>query len=175
MQAKYIFIVFILFLTGCKSEYLNFNQKILFEKHYSNWAWGYQNNGFLIDSLGFVNAFDLSKDTIKWNEPDKDGYIGVAEMNENYSRCDSIICQINTDTLTHYTDKIWAASKGKISEPLNEMADAGIITYSAFIFDGKTNRYKKVLLKIWGDTSIDNHAPEAKEIYQWMKKIGQNY
>jgi len=173
MKAKYLFFIIIMTFTGCKTEYPNFNRKILFEKHYVNWAWGYQNKGFLVDSLGFVNAFDLSKDSIKWNEPDKDGYIGIVEMNENLSYCDSVICQIDADTLAHYTDKILAASKGKISEPVNQMADAGSITYSAFIFDEKTNQYKKILIKTWGDWSVDNSAPEAKEIYQWMMRIGQ--
>lgn len=175
MKAKYI--IFILFMTliACKTEYPNINQRILFEKHYTNWAWSFQNNGYLIDSLGSVRTFDLSKDTIKWNEPDKDGYISLAEMNKNFSHCDSIIYQINTDTLSYYVGKIWAASKGKISEPVNQMADAGSITYSAFIFVEKTNCYKKVLIKTWGDWSIDNDSPEAEEIYQWMMRIGKKH
>jgi len=34
------------------------------------------------------------------------------------------------------------------------MADAGTTTYSAFIFNEKTNQYKQIILKTDGDISI---------------------
>ena len=171
MKAKYLIPFVLIILISCKTETPSISQKILFEKHYTNYAWIYQNNGYLIDSSGNVKAFDLSNDTLKWNEPDKDGNISVTKMNENLALCKSIVGKVNQDTLTHYSGKIWSASYGKITMPNTQMADAGSIVYSAFIYNGKTNKYQKVMIKTWGDLMIDNSAPEAVSIYQWMQRI----
>lgn len=172
MKTKNILFTIIICLTACNAEIPDFKQKILFEKRYTNWAWSYQNRGFMIDSLGFVRGFDLSKKTVEWNNPDSDGYITKAKMDKNLSYCDSIITQIDPDTLKHYVAKIWGASKGKITKPQMQMADFGEITYSAFIFDNKTNRYKEVMIKIYGDWMRDNNSTEAIDIFQWMNRIG---
>lgn len=171
MKAKYLIPLLFMVLISCKNEMPTIAQKILFEKHYCNYAWGSQNNGYLIDSLGNVMAFDISKDSIKWNEPDKNGYISAAKMNENMARCKSIVAKVQQDTLDYYSGKIWASSYGKISEPVNQMADAGSIVYSAFIYDEKTNNYQQVMLKTWGDWMINNSAPEAVSIYLWMQRV----
>jgi|GEM_PF-209761 len=171
MKAKYLLAFICIVFMSCKTETPLIQQKIVFEQHYVNSAWGYQNKGYLIDSSGYVRTFDLSKDSIKWNEPDKDGFISTEKMNENLAHCKSIAGLINKDSLSYYAGKIWAASQGKISEPVNQMADAGSIVYSAFIFDKETKRYKKVMLKTWGDRMIDNNAPEAVSIYKWMEKL----
>ena len=160
--------------TNQKDEEIpSFHQKVLFEMHQASSFMGHQETCYLVDSSGYEFHFQSSiNDTIKWNNPDKDGYISLAEMNENLSHCNMLIGTVNPDTLSHYIGKIWAASKGKISESVTEQwFDAGIITYSAFIFDEKTNRYKKVMIKTKGDWMIDNDAPEAEEIYQWMMRI----
>jgi hypothetical protein len=156
---------------SCKTEVPVLHQKILFEQHYVNYAWSYQNSGYLVDSLGYVRVFNLSKDTIKWNEPDKDGTISVEQMTRNLELCTTLVGQIDPDTISYYSSKIWAASKGNISAPQNIMADAGSNVFSAFIFDNKTNKYQKVMLKTWGDWTINNDAPEAESIYSWMTRI----
>jgi hypothetical protein len=48
---------------SCKTEVPVLHQKILFEQHYVNYAWSYQNSGYLVDSLGYVRVFNLSKYT----------------------------------------------------------------------------------------------------------------
>jgi len=171
MKPKYFIPFLMLVLISCNTETPTIAQRILFEKHYVNYAWGYQNNGYLIDSLGNVLTFDISKDTAKWNEPDKDGYISTAKMNENLARCKSFVGIIHPDSLNYYSGKIWGASNGSISAPVNQMADAGSIVYSAYIYDIKSNVYKKVMLKTWGDWMIINNAPEAESIFEWMQRI----
>jgi hypothetical protein len=173
MKTKNLIFLLFLVLTSCNSELPNFKQKVLFELHYSNWAWGYQNRGFLIDSLGYVRAFDLSKKTSEWNSPDSTGYITKDKMDGNLEFCDSVICQLNADTLSHYIGKIWGASKGTISKPEMQMADFGELVYSAYIYDDKTNRYKVVMIKTYGDWMSNNSSTEAEEIYAWMNRIGK--
>ena len=53
------------------------------------------------------------------------------------------------------------------------MADFGEIRYSAYIYDEKKNRYKEVLIKLYGDLMCNNSSSEAEEIYGWMNRIGQ--
>jgi len=171
MKTKEIIPLLFFFLMSCSDDTPNFKQQVLFEKHYSNWAWGYQENGYLIDSLGNVKSFDLTKETSKWNYADSLGYISKEKMDKNLQLCRTIIKQINRDSLTYFTHKIPGAAIGKLSEPEAQMADFGEIRYYAYIFDKKTNRYKQVMIKTYGDFMIENNAAEANEIYQWMSKI----
>ena len=170
-NSTYFFAFILIAITSCKTEVPIVHQKILFEQHYMNYAWGYQNKGYLIDSLGNVRTFDISKDTVKWNEADKERSISAAKLAQNIALCTSIVYQINHDTLSFYSGKIEAASKGKVSEPLNQMADAGSNVFSAFMYDEKTNSYKKIMLKTWGDWTINNDSPEAESIYSWMVRL----
>ena len=171
MKTKEIIFIFILGLVACTNEIPSFKQQILFEKHYTNWAWGYQNNGYLIDSLGYVRPFDLSKTSIEWNYPDSLGYISEKKMEQNLSHCGASVYQLNADSLSFYVSKIWGASKGKISQSDLQMADFGEIRYSAYIYDEKNKCYKEVLIKLYGDITRDNSSPEAGEIYGWMNRI----
>ncbi|PIR12635.1 MAG: hypothetical protein COV50_07910, partial [Flavobacteriales bacterium CG11_big_fil_rev_8_21_14_0_20_35_7] len=56
-----------IFLTTCDATKIvnpNFNQKILFEAGYINFAWGKVHTGFLIDSVGNVFCYNLPQ---HWN------------------------------------------------------------------------------------------------------------
>jgi len=172
MKRSNLIILFAFVVTACSNEIPSFKQKILFEKHYTNWAWSYQNNGFLIDSVGNVRPFDLSKKSVEWNYPDSLGYISKEKMDENLSYCDASNNQLKADSLLHYVNKIWNASKGIISQSNLQMADFGEIRYSAYIYDENTNRYKEVLIRLYGDITRDNSSTEAGEIYSWLNRIG---
>jgi len=173
MKTNYILIFFLLVLASCKEDIPVLKQKIYFEKHYTNMAWLPQSNGFLIDSTGTVMTFNWVEVSHVWYDPDSTGTVSSTNMDKNISYCQAANYHINADTLKLYVDKIYGASKGKISVPQVVMADAGTTTYSAFIFDLKTNRYKQVLLKTDGDIYTTNSAPQAEEIYQWMRRIGK--
>lgn len=172
LKTNFAFLLLITIISySCNNDIPNFKQKILFGVQYTNWAWGYQNKGFLIDSMGYVRAFDLSKTKQEWKNSDSSGYISKAEMETNLSYCDSVIYNLNVDSLSHYTGKIVAASKGTISKPVTQMADFGEIRYSAYIYDEKYGRYKEVLIKLYGDIMINNSSKEAEDIYGWLKRI----
>ncbi|MDD4967826.1 MAG: hypothetical protein PHT07_00170 [Paludibacter sp.] len=173
MKTNYIYFLFLLGLISCSEEIPVLKQKIYFEKHYVNMAWIPQSTGFLVDSTGNVLQFSWVEVFHIWYDPDSTGMVSSSNMDKNISYCQPAVIHINADTLKHYVDKIYEASKGKVSDPQHVMADAGTTTYSAFIFDPKTNRYKQVLLKTDGDISTTNSAPAADEIYQWLKRIGK--
>lgn len=169
-----LFFALIIGLFSCNNE-LNTNinqQKVYFEVHQANYAWIVYNNGIMIDSAGNVKSFDL-KSVNEWEYPDKKGNISAEAMNNNYKRCTSLVTKIEMDSLKYYVDKIEKAAKGSLSKPQTIMADAGITEYIAYIYDTKTNLYKKVLLFQWGDNQITNNSKEAKELYQWLTRIKQ--
>lgn len=172
MNTKLLIFLSLVFFTSCKSDLILLNQKVYFEMHSANSAWGFHNSGYVIDSAGNVLSFELSQKSYAWNEPDSLGFITSEAMNINVSRCNSVIQKLNADSLALYVRKIPAASLGKISKPKQVMADAGSISYSAYIYDAKKDRYKRVLLKMWGDWMITNDAPEAQQLYLWMSKLG---
>lgn len=157
-------------LLSCSDNLFTPHQKLYFEVHYINYAWGYQNTGFLIDSSGYVRRFDLSHN-VYWNYVDSLGFISDNKMDENIALCDTIITQIKADTLQYYVTKINDAGKGNISNPENYMYDAGEIEYVAYIFNAKTYNYRKILLFTWGDIEQTNNAPAANEIFQWLRRI----
>ena len=173
MKINHLIIGFSFFLISCIEEIPELKQKIFFEKHYVNTAWIPQSTGFLIDSLGIVREFSWVEVYHSWYDPDSTGHVSSVNMDKNISYCQPGNTRINLDTLKKYVDEIQAAAKGTITVPQHVMADAGITTYSAFIFNKKTNQYKQVMLKTEGDISITNDSPVALDIYQWMKRLGK--
>ena len=173
MKSHFIILLFVLSLFSCKEEIPNLKQKIYFEKHYANMAWLPKSSGWLIDSVGNVREFRWVEVFHDWYDPDSLGYVSNSDMDKNISYCQTINYHINPDTLQFYINKIYEASKGKISEPQLVMADAGTTTYSAFIFEEKTNRYKQVFIRMDGDLLKTNSSPEANEIFQWMARFGK--
>ena len=172
MKTKFLILSVLVFFSSCKSDLVLLNQKVYFEMHSVNSAWGFHNSGYLIDSVGNVLSFELSQKSYAWNDPDSLGFISAEAMDINVSRCNSVIQKLDADSLAFYVRKIPAASLGKISKPEQVMSDAGGKSYSAFIYDAKKDRYKRVLLKIWGDWMVTNDAPEAQQLYLWMNRIG---
>lgn len=173
MKIKLLLLSTFLFLLSCNDEIPVLKQKIYFEKHYVNLAWLPQSSGFLIDSLGNVLEFKWVEVFHEWYDPDSTGYVSSVNMDKNILFCQIQNYHINPDTLKFYVSKIYVASKGIISVPQHVMADAGTTTYSAFIFNEKTNQYKQVLLKTDGDIFIQNSSSESEKIYQWLNRIGK--
>lgn len=173
MKPKYLILLIFLSVLSCKEEIPTPKQKIFFEKHYLNEAWLPQSSGYLIDSLGNVLEFKWLEVFHQWYDPDSAGYVSSIDMDKNISFCQTINYHINPDTLNFYVNKIYLASKGKISNPEHVMADAGITTYSAFIYDERTIRYKQVLIRTEGDIYINNSTSEAEQLYRWLSGIGK--
>lgn len=145
------------------------NQQILFQVEYINGAWSFQHFGWLMDSSGNVRNYKLPE---KWNFSDSAGYMSSADMSENFHQLDTVICKINKDTLQKYFYKLTNASTGKLTKPETQMYDAGSTLFSGYIYDLKSEKYKQILIKQIGDVYIENQSLEAKQIYNWMIRIG---
>jgi hypothetical protein len=172
MIRKTLVIISIPLFIGCEREpdlmkYPDPNQVILFQVEYVNYAWGYQHNGFLIDSSGIVWAF---KKPSNWRYMDSTGYISESAMQDNIKHLDTLHYMINKSEMLENFGKIPEISKGVLSKPYNAMFDAGVTDYIGFLYEPENHRYKKVLIKRSGDWTIDNNSHESEAVFNWLLK-----
>ena len=150
------------------SDLSDSEQEVFFLYEYTNMAWGFQNYGWIIDSEGNINCFDKPE---RFFRGDSMGVITAAQMDSNLMYTDSACYKISKKELLEKASLIHEASLGNISDPENEMYDAGIAQYSAFKYNRIEKTYKKVILYQWGDWMLDNDAPAAHELHQWMDTL----
>lgn len=147
------------------------DQVVLFQYAYINHAWGYQHQGWLIDSSGEVHCFEQPE---AWHFPDSTGTLGNEEMMLNLSMADSSCFVVSMDDLELYGGKIATASKGELTDPENVMADAGISGYYVWVYNASTETYHRILLKEKGDWETENQSAAAGAIVEWMEEVRQD-
>lgn len=163
----------IVFITGCTGkaelfEVSDAGQEVWFQFEYLNHAWGYQHNGWLIDSSGKVRCYSNPE---KWNFADSLSQISGMELRANLLSSDSVCYLLDEEVLETKIKLIEAASHGKVSEPVHMMYDAGVWIYRAFLYNQKDDVYKQVLLKQAGDFKIINDSPEAQALNEWLESV----
>lgn len=140
----------------------------IFQSEYTNYAWGYNHNGWMMNNSGQVKRFQKGA---KWVFPDSLGYISAVDLSKNMNGCDSVLAQISSKDFTLYAEKAITCAKGPMSKATNTMADAGEHIYAIYLYESGGNRYKRVILDMTGDWSQQNLATKSKEIVEWMKTI----
>ena len=172
---KYFFLLLVLLttLSGClRPDDIwaedNNNGYLIFQSEYTNYAWGYSHNGWMLDNTGQVKRFQKSA---KWVFPDSLGYVSAVDMQKNFSACDSVMAQVNSTDFTLYAEKATSCATGPMSKAMNTMADAGEHIYAFYLYEPGSNRYKRTILDTTGDWTQQNLATKSKEIVEWMKTI----
>lgn len=92
-------------------------------------------------------------------------------MNNNIQKTDSIILKIDKATLLKYFEKLKEASNGIMSEPCQEMFDAGVTQFSGYLYQEDSRKFKQVIIRQIGDVAYENKSSEANEIYGWMIQL----
>lgn len=152
------------------------NQKILFEVEYINYAWGWMYYGRYIDNSGRLYSYsylNLNYED-RW-KPQRKGIYTESELFEKFSHSKEFVKQIDYNELIQMANLIPAASKGKLSDPVSVMWDAGLITYKGYLYNGSKNEYIEVILRVSGDDFIENLSPEAKNLAEWLISVTQIY
>lgn len=167
MKSGLTVISLFILLMGCE-KIRDYDQRTIFQVEYINYAWGFQHSGIIIDSTGKVMTFNLPSN---WHFPDNDGFISLAGMEENISQSEEGSCTADKHDFAENSIKLLDAGDGQLTEPKNEMNDFGVIVYSGFIFDADNLRYKRVIIRQFGDWSIENKSKDANEIYNWLTTI----
>jgi hypothetical protein len=145
---------------------------LIFQKEYTNYAWGYQHFGWMMDNSGKVQRF---RKTAKWVFPDSLGYVSDLDMFKNLGQCDSVMAKVDPVSFTQYATKAQTCMNGPFSTRKMVMADAGQNIDAIYLYEPEKKRYKRVLLNMTGDWAQENLSVEAKTIVDWMDKISTKY
>ena len=175
MKNLALYVVLLVFLAGCfqfndSVTMENSTGSLIFQSEYTNYAWGYQHGGWLMDGTGKVKRFQKGA---SWVFPDSLGYLSEADMQKNLSVCDSVLTQINSAELYKYSVKALSCIDGQLTTPKNTMADAGEHVYAFYFYETSSKKYKQVILNTTGDWSQENLASQSKEIVDWMMKLSK--
>jgi len=141
---------------------------ILFERSYTNNAWGYRLAGFYIDSRGDIYAFNHDGDP--W--PGRHERAWSEETLIGKFRSATRVRTVDDPTqLADMVRRIPAAARGKAVTTGSPMNDAGQTTSLAYLFDPTTRLYTAVMLSTSGDVNAVNTTEEAKAIDAWLKGL----
>ena len=169
MKQNIFYTVIILLFLSCNKEKYDSIPHGYYTVEYTNMAWGYQYNGWIIDADGNVMSFNLP--TSNWNGTDSLGFISETDLLNNIAMCDTSIEKVTERKLYLNNKLIQGAAMGTLTEKKNTSNDAGSTKYSCYYYDIEMDAFKKVLLNVEGDWSYHNESTEAKKITTWMKKI----
>lgn len=167
---KVFSLIFLAFLvSGCEKAYvLSKDQEILFQQEYTNYAWGYQHHGFIIDNNGNILIFNNPD---KWNFPDKDGKLTEEQVKENLASCTLTGKKIDKTELNKYINYIDNISSSKVTASKTTGNDMGSVVYYCYQFSENSSTYRATKIKMEGDLQCENLNYFSKRVVHWMKKI----
>ena len=174
MKKRYIYLFLpllfaLLYFAGCRKAYIvSEGQKILFQYDYVNFAWGYQHNGFIIDTEGNILEYNKPE---KWNFPGKDNMLTQEEMEENLGSCIPTGQKISSGELMKYAKYIDNLAASKISPRRSKGADRGSQIYYCYQYSESETRYRAVFIKTEGDFESENLNFYTKRTVDWLKSI----
>ena len=161
--------VLIFMTSGCRKDYtISEKQVILFQYDYVNYAWGYQQQGFIIDNEGNVLVYNNPDE---WNISEKDYILTEEQVSENLEKCIHSGKKIARETLLKYSGFIPNIASSKVSAPKNVGADAGTTSFICYQYNESTGTYKGYLIRMEGDFTSENLNFYSKKITVWMKDI----
>jgi hypothetical protein len=182
---KLTILLIILAAAGCSSSIKGVSEKvpptkipILFSYSYINYAWGYQNRGWLINNHGLAKAYRVL-DRNAWHDPaasgPDSGYISANDLLANYNRAGHLILEFSHQMLYRRIPLIAQAARGELSEPTRTAYDRGQMKYSCYYWDPAKGMYKEVLLSLEGDLTQSNLSPAADTLLEWLKGLDLLY
>jgi hypothetical protein len=153
-------------------------QKVVFLHSFVNYAWGYQNRGFFIDSEGYMKAYRV-KSAADWKQPEStgpdSGYISTEDLLSNYGLADKVIYKVPPVELSNNFDLIKVASEEEITERVRGAYDAGLVQNTAYFWNPDKRKFKVMLLRVSGDFEQKNHNPAAEQIDVWIDNLNKYY
>jgi len=145
-------------------------QKFLFERSYTNFAWGYQHAGIYLDNQGNVYSYAYQMGEKPWSPQQADSFT-EPELEERYSHGRKLVRTIDSKELLEKYRLIGQASKGQYSKRLQRGADQGAYVSSCYVYDEATGRYKEIELRVKGDWNYENLSPAARELAEWLESL----
>lgn len=140
----------------------------VFEVEYVNFAWVPTWQGIAIDSTGAVHRYDLKGQP--W-DPKRPDYPSREELTAKYASNTQPAGSVDPAQFEIMQVRAGRAAAGPISEPTNRCADAGTVTYTAWLYDAEQDAFRRVLLWREGDTAQLNQSVDARALVVWLKGL----
>jgi hypothetical protein len=140
----------------------------VFEVEYANFAWVPTWRGFAIDSTGAIHGYDLKGKP--W-QPRNDDYPSREELVAKYASNTQSAGSVEPDDFSAMQERAGRAAAGPLSDPQYRCADAGTVTYSAWIYDAEQDAYRRVLLWREGDVAQLNRSADAMALADWLRSL----
>ena len=143
-------------------------QPVYFEYHFANYAWGYQNHGWLVDAEGTIRRFEFPE---SYNQGGHGDYLTLEQLEANLGQADSVIGEVGTRKLEKQIGLIQGAADGQITKIHRQGADMGLGVYSCFKYDPEQKAYQIILLFADGDCQQYNKSTDAEKLTEWLKDL----
>lgn len=153
--------------SSCKKNDSDFDHSY-FMYSYTNMAWVYQHEGWVVDKDGQVLKFDKPED---WKNADEDDYISKSDLLDNLKQCSETGVSVSQSVLDEKNSLVPSAANGSLSSPKNTLVDAGSLVCECFLYQPRSKRYKRITLDVRGDWSYHNNSDDAKKLVEWMNEI----
>lgn len=142
--------------------------KVLFQYEHINKAWGYQHEGWFIDSAGLVHCYHLPA---KWHFYTETDIVPEDSLYANLYSTDSVCYQIPTHELSTYFAMIQDIASGMSLKEVGTAFDAGTYCYYIYEYHPLTKSYKPYLILEWGDYTRLHSSPSAIALFKWLSSI----
>lgn len=143
-------------------------QNVYFEVSYTNFAWGKQFKGILIDKDGKIRLYDKPA---KWNTANEKTELSVAQMEENIANTTLSEKTVSDAEMKENIARISTIVSGIFLKPINGGADRGTTSFFAYKYDASRSVYIPVLLGETGDLEMTSQDKASMEILAWLSGV----
>jgi len=165
-----VFVLLVLGCMACEKDVYDApgDQPVFFEYHFSNYAWGYQDYGWLVDGDGKIRSYEHPEGYHLATHGD---YLSLEQLEYNLGQADSVIGEVSRAVLDKKKNLIPAAAEGEIEDFQRQGADMGLGIFACYKYDPVEDAYQYVMLSTTGDHQRANKAKEAEELVKWLKDL----
>ena len=163
-----LFVAIFLLSTCEKDELDQPDLYVLFQYEYVNYAWGFSHNGWFIDNKGNIKGYKLPE---IWKGCDSLDYIAYDSLICNYNQTDTVLGQVDLETLFEKSAMIEKTLNGDLSEMDCHGADMGRLSFYCYYWDSVKKKYKRQFLSEEGDCEQYNTTSEAIDLTYYLKHI----
>jgi hypothetical protein len=157
------------FAAGCGliNEVQN-DTRILLEIEYINNAVGPTYSGFVIEGSGDIYRYDRQGAAFAFQDSAE---LEPADLEGKFAPVKTLVATRPPEEILPLLNLINVAATGDYSEPKQECADAGTLSYRGYEFDTIRGRYNPVLLRSEGDFAVVNTSQAAQELIAYIRSL----
>jgi hypothetical protein len=174
MKRGVVWCVPALLLAACSlisepEEDLTERPPVLFEIEYVNLGFTRVWRGHYVDATGNVFAYDRSQ---LGQAPPQQTEFTHAELMEKFNVGRAHVRSVSTTELQPISLLIPAAAQATVPAPEVRCADAGVLSFRAFIFNHDAGVFRPVVIRTEGDLVQANPSDAAVQILRYLDGLG---